>query len=56
MWIRDLLILSMAVWIIMDQMAHMWNKGFNAGFQGGFQQGFSQGLQQKPQVWQSALE
>jgi hypothetical protein len=55
-WIRDILILSLAVWIIMDQMAHQWNKGFQQGFQGGYQQGFKQGLQTQPQVWKSGLE
>lgn len=55
-WIKDILILGLAVWIIMDQMAHQWNNGFKAGFQGGWQQGYQQGLQQKPQVWQSGQE
>lgn len=55
-WIRDILILVMAGWIIMDQMAHQWNKGFQQGVQRGFQEGFKQGLQRQPQVWKSGQE
>ena len=51
-WIRNVLILGLAGWVLMDQISHAWDKGFRTGFQ----QGYQQGLQVKPQLWQSGQE